>query len=148
MAIGVLIDTNVLVYAHDRAEPIKQAQALLVLDRLQTNGSGAFSVQSLSEFFNAATKRIKSPLSLKDAARQIDRLIHAWTIFDLTPMAVLEATRGVRVHQLSYWDAQIWAVARLNQIPVVFTEDFPSARAIEGVRFINPFALDFDLDQW
>jgi predicted nucleic acid-binding protein len=148
MAINVLIDTNVLVYAHDRSEPIKQAHALRVLDRLQATGIGALSVQTLSEFFNATTRRIKSPLSLEDAARQIERLIRSWIVFDLTPMAVLEATRGVRTHQFSYWDAQIWAVARLNQISIVFTEDIPSAPSIDGVRFINPFASDFDLDQW
>lgn len=148
MAINVLIDTNVLVYAHDRSEPSKQFHALMVLDRLQATGIGALSVQTLSEFFNATTRRIKSPLSLDDAARQIERLIRSWMVFDLTPMAVLEATRGVRTHQFSYWDAQIWAVARLNQIPIVFTEDIPSAPSIDGVRFINPFASNFDLDQW
>jgi predicted nucleic acid-binding protein len=148
MAINVLIDTNVLVYAHDRSEPIKQAHALTVLDRPQATGIGALSAQTLSEFFNATTRRIKSPLSLDDAARQIERLIRSWMVFDLTPMAVLEATRGVRTHKFSYWDAQIWAVARLNQIPIVFTEDIPSAPSIDGVRFINPFASDFDLDQW
>jgi predicted nucleic acid-binding protein len=148
MAINVLIDTNVLVYAHDRSEPIKQAHALAVLDRLQATGIGALSVQTLSEFFNATTRRIKSPLSLEDAARQIERLIRSWMVFDLTPMAVLEATRGTCTHQFSYWDAQIWAVARLNQIPIVFTEDIPSAPSIDGVRFINPFASDFDPDQW
>ena len=148
MPINVLIDTNVLVYAHDRSEPLKQVQALQVLDRLQVTESGAFSVQSLSEFFIAVTRRVKPPISPDDAARQVERLIRSWAILDLTPMTVLEATRGVRAHQLSYWDAQIWAVARLNQIPVVFTEDFPSARAIEGVRFTNPFASDFDLARW
>lgn len=148
MAINVLIDTNVLVYAHDRSEPIKQAHALTVLDRLQTAGISALSVQTLSEFFNATTRRIKSPLSLDAAARQVERFVRAWTVFDLTPMIVLEATRGVREYKFSYWDAQIWAAARLNQVPVVFTEDIPSAHAIEGVRFVNPFAPDFNLSQW
>ena len=30
-------------------------------------------------------------------------------------MIVLEALRGVRDHQISYYDAQIWASARLNR---------------------------------
>jgi len=37
------------------------------------------------------------------------------------------------------WDAQIWAAARLNQIPVVVSEDFNSGSMTEGVRFVNPF---------
>jgi predicted nucleic acid-binding protein len=63
-------------------------------------------------------------------------------------MIVLEAARGVRDHQLSYYDAQIWASARLNQIPVIFSEDFSNGSVIEGVQFMNPLADDFQLELW
>jgi predicted nucleic acid-binding protein len=53
---------------------------------------------------------------------------------------VLEALRGVVRYRLSYYDAQIWAVARLNHVPVVLSEDFSAWSEIEGVRFENPFA--------
>ncbi len=33
----------------------------------------------------------------------------------------------------SYFDAQIWATARLNQVPTIFTEDFTNGRRLEGV---------------
>ena len=61
---------------------------------------------------------------------------------------VIEAIRGVREHKFSYWDAQVWAIARLNQIPVVFTEDFNAGAVIEGIRFVNPFATGFVLTDW
>jgi hypothetical protein len=35
----------------------------------------------------------------------------------------------------------------MNQIPVVFSEDF-GAKVIEGVRFINPFDSNFNIDAW
>ncbi len=63
-------------------------------------------------------------------------------------MIVLEAARGVRDHQFSFWDAQIWATARLNQISVVFSEDFNPGWITEGVRFVNPFAADFQIETW
>jgi predicted nucleic acid-binding protein len=63
----------------------------------------------------------------------------------LTPPVVLEAARGSRDFQLSYWDAQLWATARMNQIGVVLSEDFQDGRVIEGVRFVNPFSTSFDL---
>ncbi len=63
-------------------------------------------------------------------------------------MVVLEALRGVRDHQLSYYDAQVWATARLNQVPVIFSEDFKPNATLEGVRFVNPFASDFVLENW
>jgi len=69
-------------------------------------------------------------------------------LFDITPLVVIEAVRGVRVHKLSYWDAQFWATARLNQTPVIFTENFNVGGALEGVRFVNPFGADFVLTDW
>jgi predicted nucleic acid-binding protein len=65
----------------------------------------------------------------------------------MSGMIVLEAARGIRNYQFSYYDAQIWAVAHLNQIPAVFSEDFAPSQ-IEGVRFVNPFDPDFELGQW
>jgi predicted nucleic acid-binding protein len=61
---------------------------------------------------------------------------------------VLEALRGVKQHQFEFWDAQIWAAARLNQTPIVFSEDFNSGSVIEGVRFVNPFAENFQIKEW
>jgi predicted nucleic acid-binding protein len=63
-------------------------------------------------------------------------------------MIVLEAARGVREHSLPYFDAQIWATARLNQVPIILSEDFASGTALEGVRFVNPFEPDFVLENW
>ena len=54
----------------------------------------------------------------------------------------------MREHGLSYYDAQIWAVARLNQVPVIFSEDFNSNSVLDGVRFVNPFSAEFDLTAW
>jgi len=61
---------------------------------------------------------------------------------EITPFVVLEAARGVRDYQFSYWDAQVWAVAKLNQIPVIYSEDFNVGAEIEGIRFLNPLADD------
>ena len=41
---------------------------------------------------------------------------------------------------MSFWDAQVRATAKLNQIPVVLSQDFASGSVIEGVQFDDPFA--------
>ena len=41
---------------------------------------------------------------------------------------------------MSFWDAQVRATAKLNQIPVILSEDFASGSVIEGVQFDDPFA--------
>ena len=144
----ILIDTNVLVYAHDRSEAVKQRQAIDILSKLQTTSSGRLSAQCLSEFFWVVTRGAIPKLTLSEAVQQTDRLARVWPVLDVTAQIVLEATRGVRDHQLSFWDAQIWAAARLNQIPVVFSEDFATGSIVEGIRFVDPFAEDFDPTTW
>ena len=145
---AILVDTNVLIYAHDRGEHDKQARAIKVLDHLQMTNSGWLSVQCLSEFFNITTRGRRPILTGAQAAHQVEQLTQTWRILDLTTSMVLEAIRGVRVHQLAYWDAQIWAAARLNQISAIFSEDFNVGATLEGVRFVNPFAPAFTIDAW
>jgi hypothetical protein len=46
---------------------------------------------------------------------------------------VLEAVRGVQRYRLSYWDALIWATAKLNGVPNVLSEDFNTGSQLEAV---------------
>jgi predicted nucleic acid-binding protein len=148
MSSAVLIDTNVLVYAHDQGEPDKQRQAFQVLEAMQLSQRGRLSVQCLAEFFSITTRGARPKLTVPEAARQVDDLARTLPTLDLTPLIVLEAVRGVREHRLSYYDAQIWATAKLNQLPAVFSEDFASGSTLEGVRFVNPFEPSFELQNW
>ena len=126
----------------------KQARAIDVLAHLQSTGIGRLSTQTLAEFFTAATRGKKPLLTAVKAAQQVENLTASWIVFDVTSLIVIEAVRGVRSHKFSYWDSQVWAAARLNQVPAVFTEDFNIGSTIEGVRFVNPFALDFHISDW
>jgi predicted nucleic acid-binding protein len=148
MADKIMVDTNLLLYAYDRGEPSRQRQALSVLDHLAVNGLGVMTSQVLAEFFVNATRKLRPPLTTEEAYGCIQNYLLSWEIFDITGPIVLEAVRGVRTYQMAYWDAQIWAAAKMNQIPVVFSEDFGDAVIIEGVRFVNPFSAGFNLDTW
>ena len=123
-----LLDTNVLVYGFDEAEPEKQARALDVVARV-------------------ATGRLRPPLPADGVFRHVGLYERAFPVVALTPAVVLEAVRGLRDHAFSYYDAQIWAAARLNQIPVVLSEDFASGSTVEGVTFVDPFDPDFDANE-
>ena len=144
----ILIDTNVLLYLYDHNQPVRQERAREVLDQLELSSSGRLSVQCLAEFFSVATRKLSPKLTPAQALQQINLFIRLWPVYDLTSMIVLEAGRGVRDHQFSYYDAQIWATARLNQIPTIFSEDFNVGATLEGVQFVNPFVPEFVLDNW
>ena len=144
----ILIDTNLLVYLYDQNQLGKQAQPHRVLEQLELTRSGRLSVQALAEFFSVATRKLSPSLTSAEALDQITLFTRLWPVFDLTPMIVMEAGRGVRDHKLSYYDAQVWATARLNQLSVVFSEDFRDGSILEGVRFVNPFSPKFLLEKW
>ncbi len=145
---AVLIDTNVLVYAHQPAEAIKYAQALRAIEVLIEAGSGRLSVQVLGEFVSATTRGRHRILATNQALIQVALLADGLPVLDVTRFIVLEATRGVRQHRLSYYDAQLWATARLNQVSTIFTEDFEDGRQLDGVRFVNPLVSGFSLARW
>lgn len=148
MTATFFVDTNILVYIYDRSEPAKQKVAETLYDRLTLSGLGVISTQVLVEFFNATTRRLAQPLPPEAAYRRLENYQRSWNVVNMTPPIVLEAVRGVIDHQLSFWDALIWATAKLNQIPVILSEDFRSGASLEGVRFINPLSDDFDLELW
>lgn len=142
---SVLVDTNILVYAHDPSDAPKQERAIEVLAGLHEARIGCFSAQNLSEFFWTTTRGRKPLLTAADAAAQVERLAASWPVLEVTAFVVLEAVSGVVAHRLSYWDASVWAAARLNQIPLVLSEDFSDGQRLGGVRFVNPFGPTFDL---
>ncbi len=145
MSANVLVDTNVLVYAYDRAETAKQARAFEVLNELAEKAMGVLSTQILAEFFVTVTRKLSQPLTVSQAYERVENYLQAWPVLEVSGLVVLEAIRGVKEHQLSFWDAQIWATARLNRIELILSEDFDTGSVLDGVRFVNPFIGDFKL---
>ena len=140
-----LVDTNVLVYAYDPADPVKQERALSVLSRLADSGAGALTAQVLGEYFVTVTRKLRPPIPLTAAELSVANYARSWRVLSLTPDRVVEATRAVRRHGFSYFDSTIWATAKHHGIANVLSEDFSSGARIEGVRFHNPFDASFDL---
>lgn len=141
---AILIDTNILIYIHDPRDRYKREQALYVVNCLIERNQAVLGTQCLTEFFNAATRRLPEPLDREEALDQVQRFAASCRVLDLTPAVVLEGCRGSIEHGLSFWDALIWAVAKLNQVEFVLTEDAEHGRFLEGVRYLNPFVPSFD----
>ena len=106
---------------------------------LGSSNLGVLSPQILSEFFVVVTRKIPHPLSIAQAERSISNYLRSWRVYDLTGLIALEAVLAVGKHGMNYWDALVWATARLYQIPVILSEDFTDRAFIQGVRFLNPF---------
>ena len=140
----VFLDTNILVYVYDFSEPLKQKKALLVVDRLIRTTRATISPQVVGEFYQATTRYSRPLLTPVEARERLTHYLAACHVVPVTQLIALEALRGIKAHQFSFWDAQIWATARLNQIVDIYSEDFNSGATIEGIRFTNPLTDDFD----
>ncbi len=134
----VLIDTNILVYAYDRVDPHKRQTAIDTLDGLIRNGQAVLSTQILGEFYSVTTRPRNLLLLQAEAIQEIENYLVVCEILSITPVVIQEALRGIRLHQFSYWDAQIWACAKVNAIPEIYSEDFATGSSVEGVKFTNP----------
>ena len=134
----VFVDSNVLVYARDAGEAIKQPQALAWLEHLWRTRSGRLSFQVLQEFYVTVTKKFDPGLTPADAREEV-RSFLAWR-----PLAVddemLEAAWALQDHHsLSFWDALILGAAQASGCQRVLSEDFSDGEIYGGVEVVNPF---------
>ncbi len=142
------MDTNVLLYTLDAREAGKRELSLALLDRLHSLGVGMLSVQVLGEFYDRLTRPLGKGLGIDRAAARelVQTYALSWPVLGINARVVLEALRASADHQVRYWDAQLWATAWLAQVPIILSEDLQSSPQLFGVKFVNPFASDFDVD--
>jgi predicted nucleic acid-binding protein len=139
MIAPVFVDTNVLLYALDRADVTKQEAARAWRTELWKNRRGRISFQVLQEFYANAIQ--KWPRA-RDEARAEVRDLLAWQPATVDA-AILE--RGWKLqdrYQLSFWDALIVAAAQSLRCRYLLTEDLQTGQDLDGVIVISPFRTD------
>ena len=134
----VFVDSNVLIYAHDKDAGSKQARAAQRLGELWETGLGRLSTQVLQEFYVNVTAKIGKPLS-RSAAREVVQSYGRWVENFITPVTVVRASEISEIWQLSFWDGMILATAEQDGAAELLSEDLSHGQIIAGVRISNPF---------
>lgn len=143
MRSSVFIDTNLLVYSlHAGDAPHKSARAVKVLTMLQERHAGALSAQVIAEFVSVARRKLGDTLSPRDAVRAAELFVEQFTVVALDEIIVREALRASQRYGIDYFDAQVWAAAKMSGCHILLTED-SHGEVIEGVSYVNPFDADF-----
>src|SRR5580700_3267944 len=132
------IDTNVLIYAHDKDANAKQQIAKNILRDLWAQRKGVLSMQVLQEFYINVTRKIPSPLS-KDSARLVVSTYSIWCT-ETTPTEILAAFRIEDESRIGFWDALIVSSAAKSGATRILSEDLNAGQRIAGVLVENPFA--------
>jgi predicted nucleic acid-binding protein len=138
MSDRTFVDTNVLVYALDDAEPEKRDIAREVL------GSGEYgelvlSAQVLSELYVAITRRLARPVPEEQAIEVVERLGLFNATVSIDAALVRLGMQTSRSAQLSYWDGLVVAAAQQAGCSRLLTEDLNDGQLIGSVRVENPF---------
>ncbi|MGB8985233.1 MAG: PIN domain-containing protein [Candidatus Sulfotelmatobacter sp.] len=136
MSVRSFFDTNVLIYADDKATPGKQRQSLNLLVEHRRARSGVVSLPVLQEYFVTVTKKLHVDAAL---ARRKVELLAEFDVAAPTVSDILAAIDLHRLHAFSFWDALILRAAKQAGCSVLFSEDMQHAREIDGVRIVNPF---------
>ncbi len=128
-------DTNILIYADDKAVPAKQRKALDLIAEHRRARTGVVSLQVLQEYFVTVTRKLGVDAAV--ARRKVELLSE----FDVAAPEVADILAAIdlhRLHDFSFWDALIIRAAKQAGCSVLFTEDMHS-REIDGIRITNPF---------
>jgi predicted nucleic acid-binding protein len=134
----IFVDTNILLYAHDRDAGEKRAIAEHVLRLLWRDKNGVLSTQVLQEFYVHFTSANDTPAGRRSARELIE-------VYSVWPVAVLDAGDLVGAcdhadrHQVGLWDAMILAAAKKSRADVLLSENAYHGWHIGGLEIRNPF---------
>ena len=138
MADSAFLDTNVVVYAFDDDEPVKQHHAREILAAVD-GPMLVVSTQVLAEFYVTVTEKLARPLDADSARRAVAELAQL-PVVSVDADVVLAAIDLATRHQLSFWDAQIVQAAVTAGCSSILTEDLSDGAMLGGIRVENPFA--------
>ena len=142
MSDKVFLDTNIIVYAHDRSSGDKHAVAREIMERLWESRKGVISVQVLQEFFVCVTQKIAKPLVIKNA-RTILEYLSNWDVVVNDKYITLKAIDLQEKYRFSFWDSLVIQAAIQGQARILLSEDLPDGQAVKDLKILNPFTTEW-----
>lgn len=139
MAEKFFVDTNILIYAHDRSLGAKHVRARELIEHLWANGQGVISTQVLQELCVNLRRKVAKPPSVEELRRLVSDYL-SWEIVVNTPNAVLQALEIEARYKVSFWDALILQAAEQSGAAILYSEDLAAKQRYGAVEVINPFA--------
>ena len=130
------LDTNILVYANDRADRDKQERALSVVERHLREGTGVISTQVLMEYTAVAAVKLGQ---VRAAVARQTVILERFEVVSVTGQVIRNGHELAEDFQISFWDGVILAAAMAARCDYLVSEDFSEGRSYGGVTVFNPF---------
>ncbi len=136
------VDTNILMYAHDKAAGAKHERAKALVEELWRDRTGVVSTQVLQELAVNLRKKVRQPVDAK-ATRDIVADYLTWQVIVNGGEAILDALDIEKRYQISFWDALIVQAAQSSGAEVLYSEDLADGQRYGSIQVLNPF-----VDRW
>lgn len=141
-----LLDSNVLIYAHNKASPFHKIAHSILGDILAGKIEGCVSFQNLYELYSIITdpKRVEKPLSTKDARKLLLIFLNADNLPKIytksTNLAVtIELLKSGRAKKQQIFDLILVATMIENEVKGIYTADETFFKKFKFLEVINPF---------
>ncbi len=131
------VDTNILMYAHDKAAGPKHERAKAIVEELWRDRTGVVSTQVLQELAVNLRRKAGRPLDGK-ATREVVADYLTWQVVVNSGESILEALDIEARYRLSFWDALVVQAAQASGAEVLYSEDLADGQTYGSVRVINP----------
>ena len=134
------LDTNIFVYAVDRAAPRQKHEVAqnLIREGIR-NHDTVVSYQVVQEFLNTAIRRFSSAITVADAQDYITAVFQPLLAVHSSIELFHDALDIRGRYKLSWYDSLIVAAASISDCGVLYSEDLSHGMKIRGVRIENPF---------
>ncbi len=131
------VDTNILVYAHDRSNGAKHQRAQMLLEQLWDSGRGVLSTQVLQELCISLRRKVTPPLPVEEV-RLLIQDYSTWEVVTNTSESVLQALDIEQRYKTSFWDALILHAAEMSGSAILYSEDLAIGQSYGTIRIVNP----------
>jgi predicted nucleic acid-binding protein len=136
------VDTNVLVYALDATEPVKQSKAQQLLDRLIQPPIDTVMPWQVAGELLSCLRRWESAGRVATA----DVEAHFRDMLALFPLAlpvpaVFDIAFDLHMRfSLSHWDSMLLAACKAAGVTTLYSEDMDAGTDYDGLRIANPLS--------
>jgi predicted nucleic acid-binding protein len=131
------VDTNILLYAHDRSAGVKHERARKLIEHLWATGEGVVSTQVLQELCVNLRKKVSQPLPSEEIRRLVEDYL-AWEVVTNDATSVVEALEIEKRFKISYWDALVIHAAWRAGAAVLYSEDLAQGQRYDSLQVVNP----------
>ena len=141
----ILLDTDILVHAHNRASPYQKGASDVIRKAMGGEIEAYVAPQMLYEFFAVVTnpKRVEHPLSSDEA---LDICLDFWECREIekvnptvrAPKEVFKFAKELKLTKGEIFDCLLAVTAKENGMEMIYTENVDHFKAYGFLKSLNP----------